>query len=84
VNSSRSFQLKVNVLEYIQIQLCTNTQQQTEQDVDIFTKEHEIWSECALKKLELQRATQMGGEYWVEPYLFYVEGLWQVVHNEAL
>ena len=30
-------------------------------------------SECALKKLELQRMTQMGGEYWVEPHLFYVE-----------
>jgi hypothetical protein len=39
----------------------------------MYTKELEIWSECALKKLELQRVTQMGGEYWVEPHLFYVE-----------
>ena len=56
----------------------------SEQDVDMYTKEHEIWSECALKKLELQRANQMGGEYWVEPYLFYIEGLRRVAHNEAL
>lgn len=56
----------------------------TEQDADMYTKEHEIWSECALKKLELQRTTQMGGEHWVEPYLIYVEGLQQVALNQAL
>ena len=56
----------------------------SEQDVEMYTKEHEIWSECALKKLELQRVTQKGGEYWVGPYLLFLflGGVWQVAHNE--
>lgn len=56
----------------------------SEQDKEMYSKEHEVWSDCALKKIELQRERGIEGEHWVELYLDYVEDLQKIVIKEAL
>jgi hypothetical protein len=56
----------------------------SEQDKEMYSKEHEVWSDCALKKLELQREHGIEGEHWVELYLDYVEDLQRIAIKEAL
>jgi hypothetical protein len=56
----------------------------SEQDKEMYSKEHEVWSDCALKKLELQREHGIEDEHWVELYLDYVEDLQGIAIKEAL
>jgi hypothetical protein len=50
----------------------------------MYSKEHEVWLDCALKKIELQREHGIEGEHWVELYLDYVEDLQKIAIKEAL
>jgi hypothetical protein len=50
----------------------------------MYFKEHEVWLDCALKKLELQREHGIEEEHWVELYLDYVEDFQRIVSKEAL
>jgi len=68
IKAARGFQLNVNLLGIFNSIVHRHQTVDTKQDADMYKR---TWNlvECALKKLELQRTTQMGGEHWVEPYL---------------